>query len=103
LVTKNIFICNRENTCLLVSNLTNFNGNFLERTRLISHAIMARGADPVLANQQAYRAIGGMVSQQATLLAHIDNFWLLGMTALGLVPFVFLMKQPKRGGAIAAR
>jgi len=35
-------------------------------------------------------------------LAFIDNFWLLGVTAPELVPFVFLMKQPEHGVAIAA-
>jgi len=42
-----------------------------------------------------------MVLQQSTLLAYIDNFWLLGMSALVLVPFVFIMKKAKPGGAVA--
>jgi hypothetical protein len=35
-------------------------------------------------------------------LAFIDNFWLLGMSAPGLAPFVFPMKRPEHGAAIAA-
>ena len=31
----------------------------------------------------------------------IDNFWLLGVAILVMVPMVFLMKRPRAGGALA--
>jgi hypothetical protein len=35
------------------------------------------------------------------MLAYIDNFWMLGVGILFMVPLVFLMKRPKPGGTIA--
>jgi len=34
-------------------------------------------------------------------MAYIDCFWLLGIAALTMIPFVFLMKRAKPGGPIA--
>ena len=41
------------------------------------------------------------VFRQASMLAYIDNFWLLGVAILVMVPLAFLMKRPKPGGAMA--
>jgi len=68
------------------------------------------GADPALhrlgcgcgdRQRQAYGAVGAIMTQQSTLLAYLDNFWLLGISALALVPFAFIMKKAKPGGPIA--
>jgi hypothetical protein len=45
--------------------------------------------------------VAGMVDQQATVMAYIDCFWLLGIAALTMIPFVFLMKRVKPGGPMA--
>jgi hypothetical protein len=34
-------------------------------------------------------------------LAYVDNFWLVGIAVLVMIPFVFLMKKVKPGGPIA--
>jgi hypothetical protein len=36
------------------------------------------------------------------MLAYIDSFWLLGLTFLAMIPFMFLMKKIKLRGAPAA-
>jgi hypothetical protein len=38
------------------------------------------------------------------MLAYTDTFWLLGLTFLGMIPFMFLMKktQPRRTPAAPA-
>ena len=46
----------------------------------------------------AYAVIQGNLIQQSTMLAYIDNFWLLGVVIFCLIPFVFLMKKSKPGG-----
>ena len=43
---------------------------------------------------KAYALLQGNVFRQATMLAYIDNFWLLGVAILAMVPLVFLMKRP---------
>ncbi len=50
---------------------------------------------------RAYALLQGNFFRQATMLAYIDNFWLLGVAILVMVPLVFLMKRPRTGGEIA--
>jgi DHA2 family multidrug resistance protein len=49
---------------------------------------------------KAYATIEGMVFRHATMLAYIDDFWLLAIAILAMVPVVFLMKKPRRGGEV---
>ena len=46
--------------------------------------------------------VGRMIDQQATMLAYMDNFWLLGVAVLAMIPFVFLMRRVKPGGPMVA-
>jgi DHA2 family multidrug resistance protein len=64
-------------------------------------AFIRAGADPVTATTQAYAAVAGIVHRQATMVAFVEIFTLLGTIFLLLVPLVFLMKRP-RGKAPAA-
>jgi DHA2 family multidrug resistance protein len=50
---------------------------------------------------KAYALLQANVLRQASMLAYIDNFWLLGVAILVMVPLAFLMKRPKPGGAMA--
>jgi len=65
------------------------------------HLLIGRGSSGYLAAQQARGLVGGMLDQQATMLAYIDCFWLLGVAVLLMIPFVFLMKKVQPGGSIA--
>jgi MFS transporter, DHA2 family, multidrug resistance protein len=78
-------------------------GSSRMRAVLVSaqHMLMARGSSAWMANKQAYGLIGEMLSQQSTVLAYIDCFWVLAIAALIMLPFVFLMKRVKPGGPIA--
>jgi hypothetical protein len=40
------------------------------------------------------------VIKQATMLAYIDNFWLLAVAMLCLIPLVFIMKKSAGGGMV---
>jgi hypothetical protein len=35
------------------------------------------------------------------MLAYIDNFWMLGIAILAMIPLVFLMKKTKPGGSMS--
>jgi DHA2 family multidrug resistance protein len=61
----------------------------------------AHGASAAFASQQAYALIQGTLQRQATMLAYIDNFWMLGAAILLMVPTVFLMKKSRPGGEVA--
>jgi MFS transporter, DHA2 family, multidrug resistance protein len=62
-----------------------------------AQGMRAHGANSVFATQQAYAMIAGTVQRQATMLAYIDDFRLLGFAILAMVPLVFLMKKGKPG------
>ena len=66
-----------------------------------SGALRAHGESAAGATQRAYALIQGVVARQATMLAYVDCFWLLGVSILCMVPMVFLMKKSRPGGGIA--
>lgn len=53
-------------------------------------------------SQVAYALLMRRVEQQATTLAYIDCFWILGVGFAFLIPLVFVMKKVKPGRAAAA-
>ncbi|HEY1658776.1 MAG TPA: DHA2 family efflux MFS transporter permease subunit [Candidatus Sulfotelmatobacter sp.] len=57
----------------------------------------AHGASASFARQQAYALIEGTLQRQANMLAYIDDFWLLGIAILAMIPAVFLMKKGRPG------
>ena len=52
----------------------------------------AHGSAPVLALRQHRELIRNMVVRQAVLLAYIDDFKVLGLSALCVVPLALLLK-----------
>jgi hypothetical protein len=43
--------------------------------------------------QQAYGVSYGLVQRHAAMLAFVDDFWLMGILFLTLIPLMFLMKK----------
>jgi DHA2 family multidrug resistance protein len=66
-----------------------------------TRALIARGSSAYQASHQAYALVANTLNQQATMLAYVDNFWLLAVAVLVMIPFIFLMKKVKPGGPIA--
>jgi MFS transporter, DHA2 family, multidrug resistance protein len=66
-----------------------------------TQAMRAHGANAAFATRQAYALIEGTAQRQATMLAYIDDFRLLGVAILLMVPLVFLMKKGRPGGGMA--
>jgi DHA2 family multidrug resistance protein len=62
-------------------------------------AMMAAGADMVTATNRAYAVLFGMVQRQATMVAFVGIFQLLGVMFLVLIPLVLLMRRPQRASA----
>jgi DHA2 family multidrug resistance protein len=61
----------------------------------------AHGFSAADAMHKAYGLLYGNVIRQATMLAYVDNFWLLGVAILVMIPLPFVMKRPRKGGEIA--
>ena len=58
------------------------------------------GSGPGTAQQHAYAMMQANVIRQSTMLAYIDNFWVLGVVIACLVPCVFLIKKAKPAGMV---
>jgi DHA2 family multidrug resistance protein len=58
-----------------------------------------QGSDPVQASHQAQGLAYGLLMRHSTMLAFLDDFWLMAVVILAVIPFMFLMKkvQPHRG------
>jgi MFS transporter, DHA2 family, multidrug resistance protein len=80
---------------VLISNLQS--GNFAYQSALhnLTHLLKARGADAAQALSVAHQVIYAQMQRQAMMLSFVDNFWLMAMICLCVIPLLFLMKKPK--------
>jgi DHA2 family multidrug resistance protein len=67
----------------------------------ITHEMIARGMDAARAAQQAHATIYLQLQRQAMMLSFVDNFWIMSVICIGVIPLMFLMK--KRQGAPGPR
>jgi DHA2 family multidrug resistance protein len=84
----------------LSENLSAANPQFQSALHGMTSNFSGGGSGPGTALQQAYAMMQSNVIRQATMLAYIDNFWLLGVIIFCLIPCVFLIRKPKPGGEI---
>jgi len=84
---------------ILSARATGYSSQFTTAIQGASQAYMSAGA--VTARQQSYGQLYGSILRQANMMAYLDNFWMLGVSALVVIPFVFLMKRPPKGTAAA--
>jgi DHA2 family multidrug resistance protein len=85
----------------LVSHLTPLDPAYTASVSGASRFLMSQGSNPVQALNQAHGLVYGNLIRQASMLAYIDSFWLLGLTFLAMIPFMFLMKKIQLHGAPA--
>jgi MFS transporter, DHA2 family, multidrug resistance protein len=85
----------------LSSHLSSSNPAFRSMLQGATRAMQAHGASAAFANQQAYALIAGTLQREATMLAYLDDFWMLGIAILLMIPTVFLMKKSRPGGEVA--
>jgi DHA2 family multidrug resistance protein len=86
---------------VLVAQVQSGSGPLRSLVDAATRTFVAHGSSPFEASRQAYALIANQMNQQATMLAYVDDFWLLGIAVLLMIPFVFLMKKVKPGGPIA--
>ena len=84
---------------ILVAHLTPFDAPYGAALQGAGQALMTQGSNPNLAHLQAQGLVYGNLLRQANMLAYVDVFWLLGLTFLAMIPFMFFMKSAKPHGA----
>jgi DHA2 family multidrug resistance protein len=77
---------------ILTANINEYNPAFQQLFAQLKANFMI-SSDAVTATQQAYQAIYGMVLRQASVLAYIDDFWLLTVLCGLCIPAGFLFKR----------
>ena len=68
----------------------------------ITNGLIAAGSDAVTASQRAYVILEGMLFRQSSMVTFVTIFRIMGVVFLLMIPLVFIMKRPKRGGAPVA-
>lgn len=65
--------------------------------------LAVRGSDPVQASARAHAMVYGLLQRQASMMAFVDDFWMLGTIFLCLIPLMFVMKKvrPHKSTVIA--
>jgi len=59
--------------------------------------LFEKGSGVAQAAQQAQELAYTFVKQQAAMLSFIDNFWMLGIIFLALIPLALALKPPVHG------
>ncbi len=80
----------------LVAHVTPYSPEARAMSEGIRGALMAHGSPLSTATRQSYAMLFGMVEKQATILAFLDVFRLLGVIFLLMVPLILLMKRPRK-------
>ena len=57
---------------------------------------MAKGIQPDVALQSAYKALDYAVTAQSNVLSYMDVFYYLGLLFLVCIPFVLFVKRSKQ-------
>ena len=88
---------------VLVSHLTPFDSSYRAMVQGASQMLAAKGASAPQASAQAHGMLYGLVQQHSSMLAFADDFWLMGIAFLAVLPLMFLMKKTKpHAGEVAA-
>ncbi|HYK90532.1 MAG TPA: DHA2 family efflux MFS transporter permease subunit [Acidobacteriota bacterium] len=79
--------------------LTVHASSFNPQLQAVLHGATQRLLAPgfVTAQQRAFGQLYGSILRQASMIAYLDNFWVLAASILVMIPFVFLMKRPPKG------
>jgi DHA2 family multidrug resistance protein len=85
---------------ILAAHANAYSSQFRSAIQGASQLFMSAGA--VSAQQQSYGQLYVSILRQSNMIAYLDNFWMLGISALAVIPFVFLMKRPPKGASAAA-
>ena len=85
----------QQHTSFLVSNISQTSPSAL---RLVAglKGVFA-GSGPVLADQQAYATLFGMIERQAAMVALVRVFQYLAVMVLVLIPIIALTERPHKG------
>jgi MFS transporter, DHA2 family, multidrug resistance protein len=87
---------------MLVEHISRYDPQYLALAHSLQMRMLEAGGTAAEALRKAQAVIATMIDQQAQLLAYIDDFQLLAVVFICLVPIVFIVKRPRVPGAPGA-
>jgi DHA2 family multidrug resistance protein len=81
----------------ITSHLDRYDYDVQARLAQMTKMFIARGVPPNIAEQDAYKALTGMVMKQASVLSYMDVFLYISVIFLLCIPFVLMVKNRKAG------
>ena len=88
----------QEHQNYAIGHISVFNPQYNAMIAGLRSLFSGAGSGPVQANRRAMASIYGMVQQQTAMLSFVDVFHLLTGVFLLMLPLLFLLKRPPRGG-----
>jgi DHA2 family multidrug resistance protein len=82
---------------VLAAHITALSQNAQAVMRSLEQRFIAHGSSAVQALHQAEGMMYAMLQRQAMMLSFIDDFRIMGIVALAMVPFMFILKKAKPG------
>jgi MFS transporter, DHA2 family, multidrug resistance protein len=82
----------------LVPNLTPTNSDYQAALHRLTHVLISRGLDAVHAANLAQHLVYAELQKQAMMLSFVDNFWVMSVISLSVIPLLFLMRSAKGRG-----
>ncbi len=79
---------------MLVDHISLYSQPYVDTVQRLQEHMMRQGGTAAQALQKAQGMIAQSLQDQAQLLSYLDDFRLLGVIFLVLIPFVFLMRRP---------
>ena len=64
-----------------------------------ARVLFAAGSNFTDAQVQANGLAYGLLQRHAAMLAFVDDFWMMGLTFLGLIPLMIMMKKSRADGS----
>jgi DHA2 family multidrug resistance protein len=80
---------------VLAGNVRAGNFDFQMALHRLTHLLTSRGLDAPHAVVEAYGMVYQQLQRQAMMLSFVDNFWLMAMICLCVIPLLFIMRKPK--------
>lgn len=82
----------------LIPHLAQSNAGYQAALSRLSHMLITRGIDAAHALTGAQQLIYSQLQRQAMMLSFVDNFWIMSVISLSVIPLLFLMKAAKGRG-----
>ncbi len=87
---------------VLVEHLSVTDPSVQARVATLTGGMIAKGADPATAKQQALTILDGTARLQSSVLAFNDTYFLTGLLVLVSLPLILLLGKPKAGVKVEA-